>query len=253
MKRGIGITIAAVCVVLAVAVAIVGVTFIVQIRHSMDGSALADDAVSSTAAAIESRVDGFTSVPDPETVAAYHFGDRYPAEVVPLSWERGDNGTVVISARIHKAVEALSPETVFGRQNSAGEATRCYRYEIGVYDARRTEVACDGLPNPERSPTPTPEPGLPDDAEARLGALLTTTAPDEIAIALSQEFPEATVTETEVTPGGEVVAAVGYPGGPCLVLVHRPDGVIERVSFRQIWLQPGETGCATALYTNPPR
>ncbi|MET7424715.1 hypothetical protein [Dactylosporangium sp. NPDC005555] len=50
------------------------------------------------------------------------------------------------------------------------------------------------------------------------------------------------------------MAAVGVPAErECVVMIRTPAGVTQPVSFDRIQLTPGEAGCGTSLYTNPPR
>jgi hypothetical protein len=37
------------------------------------------------------------------------------------------------------------------------------------------------------------------------------------------------------------------------VVIRTPDGSTKSIGFDRIWLEPGEMGCGTGLYTHPPR
>ena len=89
-------------------------------------------------------------------------------------------------------------------------------------------------------------------APIRLRAALA--ADDASVDSVRAAFPEPSVTvEVTTTDAGETVAAVGVPASrDCVVLVRRSDGVMDPVDFRRISLEPGEAGCSTTLYTNPP-
>ena len=57
-----------------------------------------------------------------------------------------------------------------------------------------------------------------------------------------------------MTADGTLVAAVGVPPErDCVVVIRTPDGDTRRIGFDRAQLEPGETGCGTALYTRPAR
>ncbi|MET8230378.1 hypothetical protein ABZS77_06845 [Micromonospora sp. NPDC005298] len=67
-------------------------------------------------------------------------------------------------------------------------------------------------------------------------------------------FPEQRVTVDTTTHEGVLVAAVGVPAErDCLLPIRTAGGAVESPGYDPTWLEPGETGCRTGLYTSPPR
>lgn len=247
--------------VLAVLAALVVVTVIALIvafliaTRDRDGDELAAENVGNAAHALADDLARIREPIDAETVAAERF-ESASAAVEPLSWSGtgGPGETMTIDARISDTVDENSIGGFYGPFNSAGSASRCYRYTVvALQDATYEEISCEGLPTPAESPA-SHRPSLPDDAAERVERILTTTRGSELAEALRLDFPgsEFTVDAVE-TPDGELVAAVGVqPGTDCVLRVRLRSGEIIAPSYDQIWLEPGETGCSTELYTAPP-
>lgn len=180
------------------------------------------------------------------------------AEVDALAWSGaiGSPGGASVDVRIHVEVGAYSSPTIGGRSHSAGAATVCYRLVWERYEqARRSEIPC-----PDAAPPPPPPPVLPERPDltaqdsARVAEILGSVSEvDAIDAALREAFP-ADDHRIEVTSwNGETVVAVGIPAErECILVVRSETGALSSPSYRRISLEPGEAGCTTALYTNPP-
>lgn len=52
---------------------------------------------------------------------------------------------------------------------------------------------------------------------------------------------------------GELVVAVGVASArDCVLRVRAESGEVTQPAYDRIWLEPGELGCSTRLYTSPP-
>ena len=183
-------------------------------------------------------------------------------DVAPLSWNgsTGSGDGAQIEARFHVVIRAHSAVSIGDQSYEAGSATRCFHYSaIGyrLYDTlAMREMACPGG-EPPAMPTPSALPALPDDADARLTEVLTSTTVATVEADLRRAFPQKFIhiDSTSITTGpktGELVVAVGVPDQfDCIVAVLGVTGVTILSSFDRIQLMPGETGCTTQLYVNP--
>lgn len=177
------------------------------------------------------------------------------AVVEALDWSGESAGSqATIDIRVGVEVEASSSTQLFGESWSSGAATRCFRLEWEQYEeARRSEIACPEGPAPAR-PTPASRPELTSADRDRIAAIVAgaTTAQD-VDRALRVAYPEDYIhIETTAADSG-VVAAVGIPAErECVLIFRDAAGEVTYPEFRQISLEPGEVGCSTTLYTNPP-
>lgn len=177
-----------------------------------------------------------------------------------LRWS-GSSGTAPgaqIDVRIRIEEPSHTATTIGEASYEAGSATKCFHYDVVGYQFHDTlvpkEISCPAVTVPP-TPTPTALPALPDDAEALVDTALTASSSSRsLRAALRAAFPQSFITiDTTRTDDGVLVAAVGVPEErDCLVAVRGADGAVQRIAFDPVWIEPGETGCATALYTNPP-
>ncbi|MFI7334568.1 hypothetical protein [Micromonospora aurantiaca (nom. illeg.)] len=188
------------------------------------------------------------------TDAASGGGATVRREALAWSGRTAGNERATVDVRFVVTVPEQPPVSIGGASNSAGEATRCYRYEFELY--RYTtyhEIDCPSGPAPS-PPTAAPVPRVPEDGRQRLTAVLRTATPDTLAGAVRAAFPQDWISVDTTVHEGALVAAVGVPAErDCLLLVRTPAGKIESPGYDRIWLEPGETGCRTALYVAPPR
>lgn len=194
-------------------------------------------------------------------VASHDDAER-GVRVEPLSWSgttgpADDGAGARITVRITVQLPAKTSSTLFGESYAASSATRCYRYGVigfRFFDTLQfEEIACTSEAAPAL-PTPETIPALSEDAEAVLGAVLRDATAEDVDAAVADAFPQPEVTTQTEVVGGELVASVGIPvERDCLVMVRRVTGVVERLAFDSEWLEPGELGCSTRLYTAPPR
>lgn len=248
------IAIPAAVVVLA-GIAII-VTFFTSVQDK-SGDDIALKRVENVARALADDLGGARDLTDAETAAAEMFHSR-SATVVPLTWTGtlGTEGGITIEARITADVAGGNSGAMFAPDTSSGFASRCYRYTVAALrDVRYWEIPCAFVGEPSAPPMST-RPELPLDAAERVeDALRASADTTELSESLHREFPgERFRVETEDTPAGERVVAVGVtPGTDCVLRVRLTDGEIVTPSYDQIWLQPGELGCSTRLYTAPPQ
>lgn len=179
---------------------------------------------------------------------------RATVEALAWSGQIGHESEATIDLRIHVDVAAHSSPTIGGRSNSAGEATVCYRLVWPRYDeARRSEIPCPDTAAPPRPELPD-RPELTSEDAARVAHILATT--DELGAvqaALRDAFPEDYIRIDTDLWNGETVVAVGIPAErECILVVRDEAGGLTYPSYDRISLEPGEMGCATALYTSPP-
>lgn len=225
------------------------------IADSENGDVLAARAVRDTADDLTSSLGYVQRSVDAETRAATMFTASTGAvTVTPLAWggDGSSDDPAIVDVRIDAEVAAVE-SVPWAKGHSAGSAVGCYRFTIPVAAYTRSEpIDCPAAAAPAEPPVATTPAALPADAEERVRAALA--AGDASVDSVRAAFPEPSVTvEVTTTDAGETVAAVGVPASrDCVVLVRRSDGVIDPVDFRRISLEPGEAGCSTTLYTNPP-
>lgn len=227
-----------------------------------EGDQLATRAAQNVAAQIGSHRDNTAETTIEEMVVGWVPDGPVAAEpaglatVDALAWsgQIGPQSEATIDVRIHVAVEAYSSPSIGGGSNSAGETTVCYRLVWPPYEeASRTEIPCPGTAAPAR-PELIAGPELTDEDTARVAQILQNiTEVPAIEAALYEAFPDGYYRLETVMWNGETVVAVGIPAERECVLVVRGDaGELSYPSFRRISLEPGEMGCSTALYTDPP-
>lgn len=226
-----------------------------------DGDELARRGAESVAVQIGSHSDNTAAVtieemvtwwvPDGDVAVSHGLA---VAEALAWSGQIGHESEATIDVRIHVDVAAHSSPTIGGRSNSAGEATVCYRLVWPRYfEARRSEIPCPDTTAPPR-PEPPIRPELTDADTAEVARILATTdGLEAIETALHDAFPEEYIRIDTDLWNGETVVAVGIPAErECILVVRGEAGELSYPSYRRISLEPGETGCATDLYTNPP-
>lgn len=222
----------------------------------VDGTSVARDIAQKQAERLNGRL-GYRNRPrDAESIAAIEVNanaDSTPegTKVSALAW----SGRVYASEEATIDVRFVVPESqspTFG--GGHGSATRCYRYTLQYYRyTRYREIRCPAIADP---PTPSASPvlRLPPDAADRLAVALGAATPQTLANVVRTAFPQGGFTIDTVTAGSTFVAAVGVPSErDCIVMIRTPDGATKQVGFDPIQLEPGETGCGTALYTHPAR
>ncbi|MBB5479433.1 hypothetical protein [Micromonospora parathelypteridis] len=226
-----------------------------------DGDSMARNDAAAEAESLNESLGHRSRVRDAEYIAATEIldaaeGGTSNVRREPLAWSgrTGGDEQASIDVRFVATVEEDSGATFGDLGNSAGQATRCYRYLLQLY--RYTsfgEIDCPSVVTPP-VPTAAPFPTLPDDARDRLTAALRTATPDTLAGAVRAAFPEKHVTVDTTTHDNALVAAVGVPAErDCLLLVRTPGGGIQAPGYDPVWLEPGEMGCRTGLYVSPPR
>ncbi|MET8120601.1 hypothetical protein [Micromonospora sp. NPDC005189] len=225
-----------------------------------DGDSMARDIAASEAERLDDDLGHRNRVRDAEQIAATEIseaeGSSSTVRREPLAWSGRTAGSERATIDVRFAVTVAEDSgTSFGDLgNSAGQATRCYRYLLELYRyTSYEEIDCPSVASPP-APSAAPIPALPDDARDRLSTALRTATPDTLAGAVRAAFPEKHIKVDTVTHEGALVAAVGVPAErDCLLLVRTPGGAIESPGYDAIWLEPGEMGCRTGLYVSPPR
>lgn len=229
------------------------------------GDALARDTAAAEAKQLNTELGHRNRVRDAGSIAAAEIvrkpedaasggGATLRREALAWSGRTAGDERATVDVRFVVTVPERPPVSIGGASNSAGEATRCYRYEFELY--RYTtyhEIDCPSGAAPP-PPTAAPVPAVPADGQQRLTAVLRTATPDTLAGAVRAAFPQDWITVDTTVHEGALVAAVGVPAErDCLLLVRTPAGRIESPGYDRIWLEPGEIGCRTALYVAPPR
>lgn len=234
-------------------------TVVDAIADDSDGQAIAGRTVRVTAEDLTSAIGYVPTAVDAETLAATTFTSSTgsPARMTPLAWSGAGtaDSPAVVEVRIDAVITAIISTGLGSPSRSAGAAVACYRFMLAHgRDAESSLIDCPDPAAPLRTPVATPLPHLPADAADRLRAVLGGDTAEQLEQAVRSAFPDpATTVETTVTDVGETVVAVGVAAArECVVLVRQVDGAIENVAFRPIHLEPGEAGCSTTLYTNPP-
>ena len=183
---------------------------------------------------------------DAETIAATEVPAEPrrdpPVRMTPLAWK----GRVSGNEKATIDVRVVVPD--------AGDATFCYRYTLELY--RYTEFEEIDCPKVARPPVPSASPvlTLPRDAARRLEAALRDATAETLAGKVRAAFPQGGIGVDTVTSEGTLVAAVGVAAErDCVVMIRSADGRTRQISYDRVWLEPGELGCHTTLYTSPPR
>lgn len=227
-----------------------------------DGDELARRGAESVAEQIGSHSDNTAEISVEDMVAWWlpdgdiAAGGYGVATVDALAWsgQIGSDSEATIDVRIHVVVEAHSAATLGDQSHGAGAATVCYRLVWPrYYEAKRSEMSCPDSAAPPR-PEPPVHPAFSEADAARVDDILTNLDGREaIEAALREAFPEEYVTIDTDVWNGETVVAVGIPPErECILVVRDESGELQHPPYRRISLEPGEIGCATDLYTNPP-
>lgn len=226
-----------------------------------EGDDLARRGAESIAAQIGSHTDNTAEVTLVEMVDRWVpqgevFADPGVATVEPLAWSGriGHESEATIDVRIRVEVAAKSASTLGERSHSAGEATVCYRLVWPrYYEARRSEIACPDTAAPPRPESPS-RPELTEEDRTRVASILAEGGGlTAVEAALREAFPEEYIRIDTELWNGETVVAVGIPAErECILVVRGEAGELSYPSYRSISLEPGERGCSTDLYTNPP-
>lgn len=171
-------------------------------------------------------------------------GQDGPLRLTPVAWSGRVYSDEQATIDVRFEVPSLDP---------AVRPAACYRYTLELYRYTTYRlIDCPAGAAPA-APSPSPPPALPPDADERLAGLLKKATPETLADVVRAAFPEEFSVDT-ATEAGVLVAAVGVPAErDCVVVIRTPDGKTKSVGFDQIWLEPGEMGCQTGLYTSPPR
>lgn len=228
------------------------------------GDRVADERVRALAEQIgEDMTPPVLDVQTAEWLAATYVGRANNPEqgirVEALSWSgnSGQGDGAQIDVRISIDVPAKNASSIGDSSWADGSSTRCYRYHVignRYWDTLKLdEIGCPNEPAPP-PPTASPSPALPADAETTLEALLSTATAASLNSDVQRAFPQDFISKETTSVRDELVAAIGVRSErECIVVVRRVDGSIQYVGFRPVWLEPGELGCSTAIYTNPPR
>lgn len=234
-----------------------------RVTRPVDGDSFAKDIAQEQAERLNDRLGHRNRPRDAEFVAATEVDVDPQADPIPgasrvavLAWSGrvGGDEKATIDVRFTVTVQDHGPSKLGGHSSTAGSATRCYRYTLELY--RHTtyrDIRCPAiadLPVPSASPVPR----LPSDAANRLTAALRTATPATLATVVRAAFPQQEFVVDTTTADGTLVAAVGVPAErDCILMIRNPDGTTKQIGFDRIQLEPGETGCRTALYTHPVR
>ncbi|MFG2037904.1 hypothetical protein [Dactylosporangium sp. NPDC048998] len=243
------------CAMMTAAVALTGCG-----TGPLDGGSLARDIAEQEAARLNDKFGHRDRVRDAEYIAATEVpkGAQTDGEthITPVGWSGRTTGDekATIDVRFAVTVPERHAATLGDRGNSAGSATRCYRYVLQLY--RYTEYHKIGCPAIATPPVPSASPvlTLPGDATDRLAAALRTATPDTLSGAVRAAFPQDGISVDTVTHEGILVAAVGVPAErDCILMIRTADGATKQLGYDPVQLEPGELGCSVGLYTNPPR
>ena len=245
---------------LAAAMAAAAITLVGCTTGPVDGRTLARDAAALTAKRLNDKFGHRERVRDAEYIAATEVPteaqDDGQVRVTPLAWSGRTSGNekATLDLRFAATVQE-QPAVSFGeRGHTAGSATRCYRYTLQLYRySGYREIRCPAVATPP-VPSPAPVLRLPPDAPDRLAVALRSAKPETLASVVRAAFPRTGISVDTVTWHDTMVAAVGVPAErDCIVMIRTPDGQPEQIAFDRIQLEPGETGCRSALYTAPVR
>lgn len=256
--RALGIT--ALVVILLAVIAFTIFVFWVFPRAG-DGDRMAREAANEVADGIAANTDNTAEYSIEELVDMWVPAERigeWPGEatVEPLAWSGAIGGAepATIDIRVHVAIEAKSATSIGEAGWSAGESTACYRLVWPrYYPAQTSEIDCPDGPPPSR-PIVTEPIVFTDDDRAHVAALLgAATDAEALERALRRSFPTDVYTVDVAEAAGELIAAVGIPENrSCILVVRMATGELAEPSYDRIQLEPGELGCSTQLYTNPP-
>jgi hypothetical protein len=167
-----------------------------------------------------------------------------PFRLTPVAWSGRVFSDEQATIDVRFEVPSLDP---------AVRPAACYRYTLQMYRYTTFKAADCPKGAAPPSPSPSPPPALPPDAGERLAGVLKSATPETLEGAVRAAFPDDFSVDT-VTEDGVLVAAVGVPAErDCVVVIRTPDGRTKSIGFDRIWLEPGEMGCGTGLYTHPPR
>jgi hypothetical protein len=240
---------------LAAVVALAAVTLGCAFEQA-DGNQVAGDAVEAAADQLDARLGRPSHAGRAEDIAATRVHGWRPelVTVTTLAWSGRTAGAeqATIDVRFSAMVET---DQIGGWGNTAGSATRCYRFTLELYrDTTHQEIDCPDPASPPPVPEASPPPALPPGAADRLAAALRDATPATLAQVVRAAFPQQYITVDTATAGDTLVAAVGVPAElDCVVVIRTRAGEPQQVSFDPDQIRPGETGCTTRLYTNPPR
>ena len=221
-----------------------------------DGDRVAYSRAGSSAEARAERLGYWNTDESAEEIAAYQLSSEAGSSAVftPFRWSgtSAEGGTALVDVRISIHVDGGSGFS--GPFHDSGDAERCYRFTVTAFTwTTIDEIDCPAGSPDVRGPSPEPRASLAADAEVVLAEVLARSSGELLRDEVRAAFPGESTTVDTVSVDGELVAAVGEPGvDDCLVMVRHATGVVERVSFRSVWAQPGELGCSVQLYTAPP-
>lgn len=230
----------------------------------VDGEDVARDIAKEAAKRLNDDLGYRSRIRDAESIAATEVPTEAPTEygtgselrVTPLAWSgqtiRAEKATVDV--RFAATVPQEDASSIGGRSHTAGDAALCFRYTLQLYRyTSYREIRCRRNATPP-VPSASPVLTLPPDAKDRLAAALRGATPETLAGAVRAAFPQPVIGVDTVTHQGTLVAAVGVARErDCVVMIRTPNGETKEVGYDPTQLEPGETGCGTSLYTNPPR
>lgn len=209
---------------------------------SLDGSSPAAGVAEQAAQQLNEDLGHRDRLRDAEYIAATEVpaeprGGNQPITATPLAWSGRVFGDEIATIDVRFTVESDS---------------WCYRYTLELYRyTTYDEIDCPKVAKPP-VPSASPPLRLPQDAQARLTAALHDATAATLADRVRAAFPQDGIGVDTVVDKGTLVAAVGVAAErDCLVMIRTADGRTTPVAFRRIQLEPGETGCSTALYTHP--
>jgi len=188
--------------------------------------------------------------PLPDTSGSY-----WEARIQFLDWSGklatpGD--VVTLDMRFTVTVRDSGRDYFGDYRHTGGRAARCFRFHLPLFGhASYDEIDC---PPGATGREPTPAPGMPADARARIEAVLAEATPESLDAQMRAAFPEPHVTVSTTVHQGTLVVAVGVTRErDCILVIRTPDGEISYPGYDREWSQPGEQGCTTGLYTSRPR
>ena len=236
-------------IVMVGAVIAVAVSALTRAGEAADGTTELRRNAEPAAERVSDDLGHRTRARDAEYIAATEIPEELPAasadmrlRLTPVAW----------SGRI-SSDEQATVDVRFEEAGRPGGAAVCFRFTLQMYRYTTYKgVDCPANAAPP-SPSASPPPSLPPDASDRLAAVLRTATPETLAAAVRAEFPAGIGVDTE-TREGVLIAAVGIAAErDCIVMIRTPDGKTGPVGFNRVQLEPGELGCGTGLYTDPPR
>jgi hypothetical protein len=238
-------------VVMVGAVIAVAVGVLTRATEAADGTSSARSTTESMAEELGKDLGYRERSRTAEHIAATEIPAEMPApslddsiRLTPVAW----------SGRVYSDEEAtVDVRFELPSQDPAVTPAACYRFTLKMYRYTTHKVVDCPEGTVPAAPSPSPPPSLPPDARDRLAEVLRTATPETLAEAVRAAFPAGVGIDTAVDEG-VLVAAVGIAAErDCVVVIRTPDGKTKDVGFDRIWLEPGEMGCRTGLYTSPPR